>query len=422
MTGIEGWNKSGIWAMTLLVMATPVFAQTDASKITELEAKMLVLAEQLAELREELEQAKVPDSVEQIEILRTEVAENKRLGLRAIQAGNEWKNANSTTHLAGYASADFTSPENGDSAFTANFNPMFHFQWKDRILWEAEVEFALEENGETEVGLEYSTIDYFVNDNLIFLAGKFLSPLGNFRQNSHPSWINKLPSPPPGFGHDGAAPTSEVGVQLRGGANFGTRSKVTYAGFIGNGPVLEGEDGEIHGIDSSGFGADTDGEKVFGGRISILPTPRLELGVSGAFGDAAVTLDDGFEVDDDPTRDYSVFGFDALYQWNKFDFRAEYISQEVGDSAQSVAPEGGKWETWFAQGAYKFGQDKWEGVLRFTDYTTPHPDKNQEQWAVGVNYLIGPSAMVKVAFESNSGLADEITDDDRVLLQLAYGY
>ncbi len=422
MTGTERWKMTAMSAMTLLIIATPVFAQTDASKITELEAKMQLLAEQLAELREELKQAKVTDSAEQMEVLRSEVAANKQLGLRAIQAGNEWKTASSTTHLAGYASADFVSPENGNSAFTANFNPMFHFQWKDRILWEAEVEFALDENGETEVGLEYSTIDYFVNDNLVFLAGKFLSPLGNFRQNSHPSWINKLPSAPPGFGHDGAAPTSEVGVQVRGGVNFGTQRKVTYAGFIGNGPVLEGEDGEIHGIDTGGFGGDADGEKVFGGRVSFLPMPRLEIGMSGAFGDAAVTVDGGLEVDDDPTRDYSVFGFDALYQWKKLDLRAEYISQDVGDSAQSIAPEGGKWETWFAQGAHKFGQERWEGVLRYTDYTTPHPDKNQEQLAVGVNYLIGPSAVIKLAYEFNSGLAGAITDDDRLMLQLAYGY
>ena len=422
MTGTKQWKKTAISVMTLLIIVTPAFAQTDTNRITELEAKMSLLADQLVELREDLKQAKEAGAAEQIQLLRTEVAANKQLGLRAIQSGNEWKNANSTTHMAGYASADYASPENGNGAFTANFNPMFHYQWKDRILWEAELEFELEENGETEVALEYSTIDYFINDNMIFLAGKFLSPLGNFRQNSHPSWINKLPSAPPGFGHDGAAPIAEVGAQLRGGVNFGTQGKMTYAGYIGNGPVLEGEDGEIHGIDTGGFGGDADGKKVVGGRITFLPIPRLEIGVSGAFGDAAVTEDDGLEVEDDPLRDYNVFGFDATYQWRNFDFRGEYVSQEVADSAQSIASEGGTWETWYAQGAYKFGQAKWEGVLRFTDYTTPHPDKSQEQWAIGLNYLIAPSAMLKLAFESNTGLAGEITDDDRWLLQLAYGY
>ena len=425
MISTERWKKIPISVITLLITATPAFAQTDANRIAELEAKMSVFAEQLIELRAELDQAKEAGetgSTEEIQSLRTEVAATKQVALRAIQSGNEWKNTNSTTHMAGYASADYISPDIGNSAFTANFNPMFHYQWKDRILWEAELAFELEESGETEVELEYTTIDVFLNDNMIFLAGKFLSPLGNFRQNIHPSWINKLPSAPPGFGHDGAAPIAEVGAQLRGGVNVGTQSKITYAGYIGNGPILEGEGGEIHGINTGGFAGDADGEKVVGGRITFLPIPRLEIGVSGAFGDAAVTEDDGLEVEDDPLRDYNVFGFDATYQWKNLDFRSEYISQDVADSAQSIAPEGGTWETWYAQGAYRFGQAKWEGVLRYTDYTTPHADISQEQWALGLNYLIAPSALIKLAYESNTGLAGETTDDDRWLIQVAYGY
>ena len=371
------WKKIAILVISPLIAATPAFAQSDASRVAALEAKMSVLAEQIIELRAELDQAKEAGetvTVEEIQSLRTEVAATKQVALQATQARNVMTSTSSTTHLAGYASADFTSPENGNSAFTANFNPMFHYQWTDRILWEAELAFELEESGETEVELEYTTIDIFLNDNLIFLAGKFLSPLGNFRQNTHPSWINKLSSAPPGFGHDGAAPIAEVGAQLRGGVNVGTQSKITYAGYIGNGPILEGEGGEIHGINTGGFAGDADAEKVFGGRISYLPIPRLEIGVSGAFGDAAVTQDDGLAVQGDPLRDYNVFGLDAAYQWNGFDFRGEYISQDVADSAQSIAPEGGKWETWYAQGAYKYGEAKWEGVLRYTDYATPHPD------------------------------------------------
>ncbi|NNF92429.1 MAG: hypothetical protein HKM96_13655, partial [Boseongicola sp.] len=88
-----------------------------------------------------------------------------------------------------------------------------------------------------------------------------------------------------------------------------------------------------------------------------------------------------------------------------------------------VAPEGGEWKTWYAQAAYKFGpQAKWEGVVRFTDYTSPHSDESQEQWAFGVNYLITPSAMVKAGYEINDGLAGEATDEDRWIMQIAYGY
>lgn len=419
----QRWTSLAVaWAM-LAISAGPAWAQSDNRRIEELEARTAAMAEELAALRAELEAAKESGPAKEVQALRAETTAARQAAERAEMSANEWKNSSSVTHLAGYASADYVSPENGNAAFVANFNPMFHFQYSDRILWEAELEIEVEEDGDTEIGLEYSTIDLFLNDNMILMAGKFLSPLGNFRQNLHPSWINKLPSAPPGFGHDGAAPLAEVGVQLRGGFNVGQQSKITYAGFVGNGPKLEGEDGEIHGIDTDGFAGDPDDEKVFGGRISILPMPKLELGLSAAFGDAAVVENDDMDFEGDPTRDYDVFGFDASYQWNNLDLRGEYIQQEVETLETSVAPEGGEWETWYVQGAYKFGpQAKWEGVVRYTDFTSPHADESQEQWALGMNYLIAPSALVKVGYESNSGLEGEITDDDRWLLQIAYGY
>lgn len=423
MNNKQRWiSLAAVWGL-LAILAGPAWAQSDDRRIEELEARTAAMAEELAALRAELEAAKQTTPAEDVQTLRAESTAARQAAQRAETAANEWKNTTSVTHLAGYASADYVSPENGNAAFVANFNPMFHFQYSDRILWEAELEIEVEEGGDTEIGLEYTTIDLFINDNMVLMAGKFLSPIGNFRQNLHPSWINKLPSAPPGFGHDGAAPLAEVGVQLRGGFNFGQQQKITYAGFVGNGPKLEGEDGEIHGIDTDGFAGDPDDEKVFGGRISILPMPKLELGVSAAIGDAAVVENDDMDFEGDPKRDYDVLGFDASYQWNNLDLRGEYVKQEVETLETSVAPEGGEWETWYIQSAYKFGtQAKWEGVLRYTDYNSPHADESQEQWALGVNYLIAPSALVKFGYESNSGLDGEITDDDRWLLQLAYGY
>ena len=406
-----------------ILAATPALAQTDATRIAELEAKTAAMVEELTVLRTELDKVKQTVSVSDLRTLRTEVISATQTAQRAEKAANEWKNTTAVTHLAGYAAAGYTDQKIGTGSFSAaNFNPIFHFQYGDRILWESELEFEIEESGETEVALEYSTIDVFLNDYLVFLAGKFISPLGNFRQNLHPSWINKLPSAPPGFGHDGAAPLAEVGIQLRGGIPIGKQSKFTYAGYIGNGPKLEGEDGELHGVDTDGFAGDADDEKIIGGRISFLPIPKLEIGLSGAFGDAAVVENDEMDFEGDPSRDYRVLGVDAAYQWNDFDFRGEYIQQDIGDQANSVAPEGGKWKTWYMQGAYKFAQAKWESVLRYADYTSPHADHSQKQWALGVNYLIAPNAVIKMGYEFNDGLSGEETDSDRWMIQIAYGY
>ncbi|MBT8400540.1 MAG: hypothetical protein KJO98_08695, partial [Rhodothermia bacterium] len=163
--------------LAMLFAVGPVYAQSDTARIDELERQAAMMAEQLAELRAELETAKKEESSAGMHSMREETVAARQAAQRAEQAASEWKNTTAVTHLAGYASADFISPENGEAAFVANFNPMFHFQYNDKILWEAELEIEVEENGDTSIGLEYSTIDWFLNDSMILIAGKFLSPL-----------------------------------------------------------------------------------------------------------------------------------------------------------------------------------------------------------------------------------------------------
>ncbi len=411
------------WAVavsaSLILTAVPAWAQSDAERVAELEAKTAAMEQQIAALTAGLEKLQANDS----QTLRSEVIAATQTAQRAEKSANEWKNTTSVSHLAGYAAAGYTDQDNGTSAFNiASFNPIFHFQYGDRILWESELEIEVPEDGGTNVALEYSAIDLIINDYLVFVAGKFLSPLGNFRQNLHPAWINKLPSAPPGFGHDGAAPIAEVGVELRGGMPFGSRSLVTYAGYVGNGPKLMAMDGELTGIDTEGFTDNEDDKLVVGGRISVLPIPELVLGVSGAVGDATVTENDELAFADDPTRSYEVLGSDLSYRWNRLQLLAEYIQQKVDDDSSSVAPDGGKWKTWYVQSAYPIAQTRWEGVLRYTDFNSPDTDESQKQWSLGLDYVLAPSAMIKFAYEFNDGLNGEPADDDRWLVQVTYGY
>jgi hypothetical protein len=222
--------------------------------------------------------------------LTTLQSDVERLKKEVAQA-KEWRTVNSNVHLTGYAAVTYSAPEAGDSSFGGTtFNPIFHYLYKDLLLLEAELEIELEGDGTTATALEYLTLDLFVNDYVTVIAGKFLSPIGQFRQNLHPAWINKLPSAPPGFGHEGAAPLSDLGLQLRGGVPAGP-AKLNYAIYAGNGPKLElnGAGTEIEAIEAEGFGADNNDNKVVGGRIGVLPIPNLEIGVSAATGS---TLDD----------------------------------------------------------------------------------------------------------------------------------
>ena len=292
-------------------------------------------------------------------------------------------------------------------------------------MLQTELEIEVEDDGDTEVALEYMMIDWFLNDYVAVMGGKFISPLGYFRQNLHPGWINKLPTAPVGFGHDQAAPIADVGLQFRGGVPLGDTMFANYSFFVSNGPnELElNEDGdEIEAGETAGATGNDDDNFLFGGRIGFVPMANVEIGFSSAFGDVGLE-DDGFA-----DRDYNVYGVDGFGRWKGLDLRGEWIRTEVDSLATSVAPDSQEWDAWYLQGSYKFSQipykylRNFEAVVRYGDYDSNHADQRQEQWALGLNYLIAPQAIAKMGYEFNDGLEGEPTDEDRLLIQLSYGF
>ena len=367
-----------------------------------------------------------------VERLKTEMAE-----------ASEWREPNTLIHLAGYADVGYVNSDasGDDGSFNVGtFAPIFHYQYRDLVMLESELELGIDEDGETDVALEYLTIDWFVNDYMVLVAGKFLSPIGQFRQNLHPSWINKLPSAPPGFGHDGAAPVSDLGVQARGGFHMGGM-KATYAIYMGNGPELKAEiepdaadstgieEVELDGVEAEAFGADRDGEKVIGGRFSILPMSTLEIGVSLLTGQATVTKFEAGEftgteppLSSEPSRDYDVTGADFSWRGMSLDVRGEYVKTEVAEATTSNASDAAEWSTWYLQLAYKFFNDDYEAVLRVGDFDSPHASADQEQLALGLNRLFSNNFIGKLAYESNDNPNPGQQSNDRWLVQLSYGF
>lgn len=340
-------------------------------------------------------------------------------------AQDEWKTYDSAVHLAGYGHAMYTDRDSANGRFgDVLFAPIFHYQWKNRLLFESELEIELD-GAETEVNLEYVTVDLLLHDYLAVVGGRFLSPIGQFRQNLHPSWINKMPLAPPGFGHEGAAPTSEVGFQLRGGfpLPFGERAYANYAVYAGNGPELAlNEDGdEIEAVEAEGSVEDADGNKVFGGRLGLAPFANTEIGVSLAKGDVA--------LDGEGDRDYDVYGVDWKTKWRNINLIGEWVRTEVDSLATSAAPEGQEWDALYVQLSYAFPQvsygvlpEGWlEAVLRYGDFDSNHADQAQEQWALGLNWWFNSHTVAKLAYEFNDGAPGEPVDDDVLLLQLSYG-
>lgn len=330
--------------------------------------------------------------------------------------------SSSKVHLAGYGAAGYTEPEGEGGRFDqVLFAPIFHYQYADIMLLESELEIEVDESGEAGFALEYLTLDLFLNDYITLMAGKFLSPLGQFRQNLHPAWINKLPSAPLGFGHDGAAPLAEVGLQLRGGLPLGG-VRTNYALFVGNGPALvEGHEAGEFAIESEGLASDADDGKVFGGRLGLIPLPGLEIGISGAAGEVGFGSHHGpAELEPgEPVRDYSALGADLVYKLKGLELRGEYIEQNVdADVASVAAPQELEWNAWYAQAAYLLPGTGWEGVLRYGEQDLSN--EGQSQLAVGLNYLFAPNVLAKAAYEFND--SDDGESIDRLQLQLAFGF
>ena len=414
----DRFYKSFVMGTVVAIVSIGASAQTDIDVLTQ---RLESMENEMQELRREID-------------LRAS-REDVRAHEKAIASANEWRQPDTLIHMAGYADVGYSETESEDGSFgIGSFSPIFHFLYKDIVMLESELELEVGEDGETETTLEYLTIDWFVNDYMALIGGKFLSPIGQFRQNLHPSWINKMASAPPGFGHDGAAPVSDLGFQLRGGFPIG-RVRTNYALFASNGPELKAEmeleDGEIEfeldGVEAEGFGTDIDGEKTYGGRLGVIPFAGLEVGFSAATGSATVTsIEDGDSslLSGEGVRDYDVIGADFSWQFQGLDLRGEYVKTEVGadNGLGTAASEGAVWETWYTQAAYRFDQSKWELAVRYTDFDSAHNSQDQKQWAVAVNYLFTNNFIGKVGYEFNDGIRGSDADKDRLLLQMAYGF
>lgn len=412
------WSK----LLTGILLALPLNIMAD-NAYDNLRDQVEVLQKKLKEVQQSI------DNYQKNSIDKQDIAELEK----QIDQAAEWKSPNTLIHMSGYADIGYTDVKNSDGSFNVgSFSPIFHFQYRDLVMLESELEFEIEPDGETKVGLEYLTIDLFLNDYVTFVGGKFLSPIGQFRQNIHPSWINKMPSAVPGFGHDGAAPVSETGLQLRGGFPL-LGMRANYAVYVGNGPELvsewNGTEFELEGIDAEGFGADSDGKKVVGGRIALLPIPKLEIGISVATGKATVNkIEDNIgtapSIGTEQARDYDVMGFDLAWQYKGFNMRGEYVQSKVGadNSGAVTASTGSRLTSWYAQTAYRFTPSKYEAVIRYADFDSPQASADQEQIAIGLNYLFTNNIIGKLAYENNKGLNGSKTNLDRILFQLAYGF
>jgi TolA-binding protein len=179
---------------------------------------------------------------------------------------------------------------NNTNTFALTFEPLVIYRLNDWISFEGELEAALPEGSEAKFGLPIAMFQLFLNDYLQVNAGLFDQPFGDWYEAQSTKWVNRFITAPLLYGAEAIVPPTELGVQLRGGLQWGQLGQdFDYTTWVGNGP----------GFDSSlpqpvvgqtlnpvnNIQVKTNG-KAFGTRLRFYPFPldsnlgRLELGAS----------------------------------------------------------------------------------------------------------------------------------------------
>ena len=247
--------------------------------------------------------------------------------------------------MSGYTHSGFqyvNEDNKSDNNFVGgSFNPILMYKQSDRLFFEAEFEGAFED-GEFQWALEFADISYIINDYMTIRVGQFLIPLGVFGEKLHPAWINRLATKPLGFGHDGIAPTNDIGVELRG-AFYAGSIKLNYQAYVINGPQLKEGSAEPDeaGMLNFGYRSDNNPNKTFGGRLGIFPftNSSTEIGFSGQTG---IVGTEGTRYEDVSANLLAVdFSFVKPVKFLKslIDIKAQYNYSSVTDADYSGVEE-----------------------------------------------------------------------------------
>jgi hypothetical protein len=396
-----------------------------------------------------------------VDDLREHVDAQERYGLQLPAALKELflPSGNNETPLSIYGTlavgyskifGDSTTAANGagrpstpGAFYFGEFTPDFLLKLNDWIFLEAEISVG----PSASVG-SFAQADFFINDWLTIIAGRFVAPIGWFNERLNNPFINKLPADAPGSGpllwQQVLPAMSLLGVQAQGAFYLGCSPfKMEYNAYISNGlnltPAAPGaptltELANLENMEST-FNPTITNDKAIGGRVGFWwPEAGLAFGVSGLVNGDYVA--GGFE------DSLSLWAFDFNYHKGDWDFRAEYgmVHQQAGSFAP-FAPI--RREGFYAQLAYrpwdcpcKYVQNT-ELVYRYAYVTFPGIDAQEldltafntpmdvpvrrQQNEFGVNYYFYPRLVLKMAYQINDEPKFHL-HDNQFIAELAWGW
>ncbi|HUY37449.1 MAG TPA: hypothetical protein VMV13_01390 [Candidatus Binataceae bacterium] len=229
------------------------------------------------------------------------------------------------------------------NSFFFDWEPMFLYRPTDWILFEGVISTAFGSTG-TAVDLSAANFQIFLNKYMTVVAGLFDQPFGDWYENQSPMWVNRFVTAPLPFGVEPVVPPAEIGVQLRGGMQFGALGQdFDYTVWVGNGPSFSSPVlGAVVSSPTAIANSQTNGKSI-GARFRIYPIPldselgRLELGASTYNGKWA------------NGNWYNSWGVDFNYFIGNLQTRGEWLE------SYRQMPMGGAADNrqgWYLQGGY----------------------------------------------------------------------
>ena len=296
-----------------------------------------------------------------------------------------------TFQVTGAAGADFVFDQQPgaldglhhetQNTFFFNWEPMVLYRPADWILFEGELEGSFGRAG-TGTDLPLADFQLVLNDYMTIVAGLFDQPFGDWYESQSPMWVNRLVSAPLPFGVEAVVPPAEIGIQLRGGAQWGGLGQdADYTIWTGNGPSFsENVLGAALGGPVSVASSQTNG-KSFGGRFRFYPLPieanlgALEVGASTY---NAKWLDDNW---------LNSWGLDFNYYKGSLQARGEWVQSYRQMPGNSVSDNR---QGWYLQVGYflrdfksHFLPDKVNDAVQRSEALVRYSGVNQHFVALG---------------------------------------
>ena len=415
-------SASALMGTTLLLTSSMVMASTSDAPISRAEFEKM--QREMSALREELAVLKKADALQKTPLSDSKMSQggsarvkssggDTRLETPAISAlkteikavremVEETKAGETKFVLTGGASSVFSAPSHGASKFDAAFSPILLWHINDRLLFEGEVEYELNDDGtnSTKTNLEYAQLSYLLNDYVTIGAGKFLSPMNIFVERYEPKWINKLPDTPLAI-YDGILPESHVGAQVRGIIPVGS-ARFNIAAYVSNAPSTD----STGSLEFDNFKPAASNGKAVGGRIGFMPCQYLEIGyglqqskvrLDGDPSDAdynsllqSVDLSTSFE------KANGRFALQSQYAWSQVGKKADFgVNANRSGGYAQVSYRGKKWSMDVL--------NRLEVIVRVDRMTQPDPTAtdafNEKRVTFGLDYWLTARTVLKTAYE-----------------------